>query len=233
MTARDATTPQDPVGKPPGAGPDTPVSARTSNTPTGSTRTADPPRTRTAAEAPTRRPWGARRVTAAVAAVVLLLGAGLLLFETVWVRTGHGVTAWWSSLTGEFATRPVDDGWILTGAAVAAALGLWLIVLSLTPGLRRRLPLRVRDDDHGRTRAQLDRKGAALLLRDAAMRVPGVSAARVRVGRRRLKVRAVVTFRDPAEVKDELTETVRREEHDRLALARPPRPKVRVRHIPA
>lgn len=230
MTTRHPSTPQDPAGEPPRAGPHTPTAA---GTPTGSTQSADPTRGKKPAHRPSRRPWGARRAAAAVAAALILLGAGLLLFEAVWVRTGNDASAWWKSLTGEFATRPVDDVWILTGAAVAAALGLWLLVLSVTPGLRRRLPLRVPADGHGPTSAQLDRKGAALLLRDAAMRVPGVSAARVRVGRRRVKVRADVTFGDPAEVKGELTETVRREEHDRLALARPPRPKVRVRHSQA
>jgi hypothetical protein len=173
-----------------------------------------------------------RRVVAAVAASLILLAAGALLFEAVWIRTGHDATAWWKRLTDEFATRPVDDVWILTGAAVAAALGLWLLVLALTPGLRRQLPLRAPADDQARMRALLDRNGAALLLRDAAMRVPGVSRARVRVRRRRVKVRADVRFRDTAEVTEELTEAVRREERDQLALARPPRPTIRIRRSP-
>ncbi|MBO3673578.1 DUF6286 domain-containing protein [Streptomyces sp. NEAU-YJ-81] len=167
-----------------------------------------------------------------MAAALILLGAGALLFEAVWIRTGHQAAAWWTRLTDELATRPVDDVWILTGAAIAAALGLWLIVLALTPGLRPRLPLRVPTDGHGRMRAVLDRKGAALILRDAALRVPGVSAARVRVRRRRVTVRADVRFRDPADVKDELADAVRREERDHLALARTPRLAVRVHRSP-
>ncbi|MFE2595772.1 DUF6286 domain-containing protein [Streptomyces sp. NPDC059396] len=167
-----------------------------------------------------------------MAASLILLGAGALLFEAVWTRTGHRATGWWTRLTDELATRPVDDVWILTGAAVSAVLGLWLIVLALTPGLRRQLPLRVPADGRGRMRAVLDRKGAALLLRDAAMRVPGVGAARVRVRRRHVRVRADVRFGDTAEVKNELTAAVRRGEHDQLALARSPRPAVRVRRSP-
>jgi Family of unknown function (DUF6286) len=177
----------------------------------------------------TRRPWGARRLPAAIAALVLLLVAGALLFEAVWLLTGHAATAWWTLLTDEFAGRPVDDVWILAGAAAAAAVGLWLVLLALTPGLRRQLPLRVPTGDHGRVRAVLDRRSAGLLLRDAAVRVPGVSRARVRVRRRRVVVRANASFRDPAEVRKQLLEAVRHEERDRLALARPPRPKVRVR----
>jgi len=226
MTSHTPKPPQDPAGRPARAGPET------TETAAGSTQIAESRGEQAPAEEPSRRSWGVRRVTAAVAATLILLGAGLLLFEAVWIRTGHDATAWWKTLTDEFASRPVDDVWILTGAAVAAALGVWLLVLSLTPALRRRLPLRVPADSHGHARAELDRKGAALLLRDAAMRVPGVSAARVRVSRRRVKVRADVGFGDPAAVKDELTDAVRREEHDRLALARPPRPKVRIRHSP-
>ncbi|WP_306463735.1 DUF6286 domain-containing protein [Streptomyces sp. WAC07061] len=62
-----------------------------------------------------------------------------------------------------------------------ALLGLWLILLALTPGLRNQLPLKTPD---AQMRAVLERDAAALLLRDAAMRVPGVSAAKIRVGKR-------------------------------------------------
>ncbi|MFE3881827.1 DUF6286 domain-containing protein [Streptomyces lydicus] len=178
-----------------------------------------------------RRPWSARRIPACLAASLSLLAAGALLFEAIWGRTGHRATAWWTSLTDQLATRPLGNFWILTGAAVAAALGLWLIILALTPGLRHQLPLRVPNNSHLRMHAVLARKGAALLLRDAAMRIPGVSTVRVRVRvrRRRITVRADVGFRDTADVKDDLTDILRREKRDQLALARPPRLRVRVR----
>ncbi|MEE4546331.1 DUF6286 domain-containing protein [Streptomyces sp. V4-01] len=166
-------------------------------------------------------------------ASLILLAAGVLLFEAVWTQTGHPANSWWKTLSGELASRPVDDVWVLTGAAVAAALGLLLIVLALTPGLRRVLPLRVPADSGGPIDAELDRKGAALLLRDAAMRVPGVSAARVTLRRRRVKVRADVRFRDTSDVKADLTEAVDREAHDSLGLARPPKPVIRVHRTPA
>lgn len=232
MTSRNPSTPPDPGGEPPRPRPDTTAA------PAGNPHDSPPAEpgqapTDEPAEEPSRRPWGARRGPAAVAASLIALAAGALLFEAVWLRTGHRANAWWTHLTDELATRPVDDVWILTGAAVAAALGLWLIVLALTPGLRRQLPLRHPANSHGPVSAVLDRKGAGLLLRDAAMRVPGVSAARVRVRRRRVKVRADVRFREPADVKDELTDALRHEEHDRLALARPPRLAVRVRRSAA
>ncbi|MCT9114033.1 alkaline shock response membrane anchor protein AmaP [Streptomyces mirabilis] len=173
----------------------------------------------------THRPWSARRLPAALVASVILVAAAAALFDVVAVRAGHPAAAWRRHLADELATRPLDDVWVLTGAAVAAALGIWLIVLSLTPGLRHWLPLR---SPAPGLRASLDRDGAADLLRDAAIRVPGVSTARVRVRRHRIKARADVRFRDPQQVKDDLT-TVLDEERDQLALARPPRIVVRVR----
>ncbi|MFI6037030.1 DUF6286 domain-containing protein [Streptomyces sp. NPDC051315] len=173
----------------------------------------------------THRPWSARRVPAALVASGILLAAVATLVDVVAVRAGRPAAAWRRHLADELATRPVDDVWMLTGAAVAAAVGLWLIVLALTPGLRHWLPLR--SPSRG-LRASLDRDGAADLLRDAAMRVPGVGAARVRVRRHRVTARADVRFRDPGQVKDDLT-AVLHEERDGLALARPPRITVRVR----
>ncbi|MEV5431963.1 DUF6286 domain-containing protein [Streptomyces sp. NPDC052701] len=175
----------------------------------------------------TRRPWSARRLPAALVASVILVAAGVALFDVVAVRAGRPAAAWRRRLADELATRPVDDVWMLTGAAVAAAVGVWLIVLALTPGLRHRLPVRS-PAGSPRLRASLDRDGAADLLRDAALRVPGVGAARVRVRRHRVKARADVRFRDPRQVKDDLTAALD-EERDRLALSRPPRIVVRVR----
>lgn len=175
------------------------------------------------------RPWSARRIPAALAALVIAGGAGLLLFDVSRVRAGAHAAAWRSSLAQELATRPLNDVWVLTGAAVTAALGLLLLCLAFTPGLRHQLPLTV---PAGRTqmRAALDRDAAALLLRDAALRVPGISRARVRVRRHRIKVRADTRFRDPAEVKSELA-TALTHQRDQLALARPPRLAIRLRQI--
>jgi hypothetical protein len=158
---------------------------------------------------------------------VILVAAVAALVDVVAVRAGRPAAAWRRRLADELAARPVDDVWMLTGAAVAAAAGIWLLVLAFTPGLRHRLPLRSPADSPW-LRASLDRDGAADLLRDAAMRVPGVSTARVRVRRHRVTTRTDVRFRDPQQVKDDLT-AVLGEERDRLALARPPRIVVRVR----
>ncbi|MET7297042.1 DUF6286 domain-containing protein [Streptomyces griseoloalbus] len=173
----------------------------------------------------THRPWSARRIPAALVASVILVAAGAALVDVIAVRAGRPAGAWRRHVADELATRTVDDVWMLAGAAAAAAAGVWLIVLALTPGLRHWLPLR---SPAPGLRASLDRDGAADLLRDAALRVPGVGAARVRVRRHRVTARADVRFRDPRQVRDDLT-AVLDEERDRLALARPPRVVVRVR----
>ncbi|MES4890858.1 DUF6286 domain-containing protein [Streptomyces sp. NPDC096012] len=173
----------------------------------------------------THRPWSQRRIPAAVVASVVLVAAVAALVDVIAVRAGRPAAAWRRHLADELATRSVDDVWMLTGAALAVVFGVWLIVLALTPGLRHWLPLR---SPAAGLRASLDRDGAADLLRDAALRVPGVGAARVRVRRHRVRARADVRFRDPREVKEDLTAALH-EERDRLALAHPPRVAVRVR----
>ncbi|MFJ9348321.1 DUF6286 domain-containing protein [Streptomyces sp. NPDC101237] len=173
----------------------------------------------------THRPWSARRLPAALVAALVLLASGAALVDVIAVRAGRPAAAWRRQLAHALATRPLDDVWMLTGAAVAAAAGLWLIVLALTPGLRKWLPLR---SPLPGLRAVLDRNGAADLMRDAGLRVPGVGDARVRMGRHRVTARAYVRFRDPGRVKEDLT-AVLDDERDRLALAHPPHIAVRVR----
>ncbi|WP_286158157.1 DUF6286 domain-containing protein [Streptomyces sp. CB03911] len=150
-----------------------------------------------------------------------------MLFDVVRVRTGHTAAAWRKTLADELATRPIDDPWVITGAAVAAALGLLLLVLALTPGRRHLLPMAATDDPDA-PQAVLDRDGAARLLRDAALRVPGVSHADIRVRRRRINARAQVAFRDLDTVRNEVTEALTAQ-LDALALAQVPRLTVRAR----
>ncbi|WP_030675986.1 DUF6286 domain-containing protein [Streptomyces rimosus] len=148
-----------------------------------------------------RRFWAARRVPAALVALVVLGAAGLLLYDVAAVRADRPAMAWRKRLAEELASRHLDDVWVLAGAAVAVALGLWLLLLALTPGLRAVLPMRRSTPD---VRSGLDRAAAALVLRDRAMEVPGVQSVRVAVGRRRAKARAVSHFRELDEVRGDL-----------------------------
>ncbi|MEU1349950.1 DUF6286 domain-containing protein [Streptomyces sp. NPDC005775] len=169
--------------------------------------------------------WSARRVPAGIVALVVLGAAGLLLYDVAAVRADHPAMQWRRSLADELATRRLDDVWVLTGASVAAAVGLWLLVLALTPGLRDLLSMR-----QGRpgVRAALDRTAAAMVLRDRAVEVPGVQTVRVRMGRGKVGVRAVSHFRELDDVRADL-DTALSTGIRELGLARQPSLSVHVR----
>ncbi|CBG74096.1 putative membrane protein [Streptomyces scabiei 87.22] len=185
----------------------------------------DPPPPREDDGGGEKRFWSARRIPAGILAVLLLGGAGLLLYDVVAVRAGRPAMQWRRSLARELAERPLDDPWVLTGAAVAVLLGLWLLLLAATPGLRDVLPMR---RVHPRVRAGLHRGAAALALRDRAMEVSGVRSVRVRAGRKRVDVRAVSHFRELDEVRADLDVTLA-DGIRGLGLSRPPALSVHVR----
>ncbi|MFJ7495507.1 DUF6286 domain-containing protein [Streptomyces sp. NPDC097727] len=169
--------------------------------------------------------WSARRIPAAILALVILGGTGLLLYDVAAVRADHPEMQWRRTLADELAGRPLDNVWVLAGAAAAVAIGLWLLVLAVTPGLRDLLPMR---RDRPGVRAGLDRAAAALVLRDRAIEVSGVQSVRVRMGRGKVGVRAVSHFRELDDVRADL-DTVLGTGIKELGLARPPSLSVYVR----
>jgi hypothetical protein len=175
------------------------------------------------------RLWSSRRIPAALTALLSAAAVGFLLYDVVAVRAGRNAMRWRRRLAEELATRPLDDVWMIVGAATAMALGLWLFLLAVTPGLRRLLPMGqpsgipATED----VRAGLDRRAAALVLRDRAMQVSGVQSAHVDVGRRKAKVRAWAHFRDLEEVRSDLDAELG-EAVSSLGLARQPTLAVRV-----
>ncbi|PYC65747.1 hypothetical protein C7C46_32185 [Streptomyces tateyamensis] len=131
-----------------------------------------------------RRP-GPRSERVRPALVVGLLGlavAGALLYDAAASWTGHRAGSWRSRAAHQLATRPLDSGWVLAGAAVLALLGCWLLVLACARGERRWLPLRQHPG------AVIDRVGVAALVETRVVGLPMVAAARVRVRRRRARV---------------------------------------------
>jgi hypothetical protein len=146
------------------------------------------------------------------------VGAGVLLYDVAAVRAHRPALHWRRSLARQLAERPLDDTWVLVGAGLAAALGLWLIVLAVTPGLRDVLPMR---RTHPDVRAGLHRDAAATALRDRAMEVSGVRSVRVRMGRRKVDVRVVSHFRELDDVRADLNATLA-DGIRGLGLVRPP-----------
>ncbi|GLF98690.1 DUF6286 domain-containing protein [Streptomyces yaizuensis] len=149
----------------------------------------------------TGRFWSARRIPAALLAAVTAGGTGLFLYDIAAVRAGRPGMEWRREAAGRLARWRLDETWVQAAAAALAAIGLWLIVLAVTPGLRRLLTMR---RDGTPVRAGLDRRAAALVLRDRAMEVPGVRSVNVRMGRSRLRVRARSHFRDLDDVRRDL-----------------------------
>jgi hypothetical protein len=179
---------------------------------------------------PTHRFWSSRRLPAALVALLSAAAVGLLLYDVIAVRAGADAMRWRRRLAEELATRPLDDVWMILGAAVAMALGLWLFLLAVTPGLRRLLPMRrpAGGPAAADVRAGLDRRAAALILRDRAVRVPGVQSVQVDVGRRKVRARARAHFRDLEEVRADL-EAELGDAVTSLGLSRTPSVAVRVR----
>ncbi|WP_367040527.1 DUF6286 domain-containing protein [Streptomyces sp. Je 1-332] len=182
------------------------------------------PRPTLADETKASRFWSPRRVPAALLALLLLGGAGLFLYDVAAVRAGHSAMGWRRGLARELGERPLDDTAVLVGAGVVAALGLWLIVLAATPGLRAVLAMRREDAD---VRAGLHRSAAAMVLRDRAMDVSGVQSVRVRMKRSKVDVHAVSHFRELDDVRNDLDATLADGIRD-LGLARGPALSVRV-----
>jgi uncharacterized protein DUF6286 len=168
-------------------------------------------------DGPSGRFWSVRRVPAILVAVLLLTALGLLLYDVAAVRADRPAAEWRRTLADELATRTLDDGWVVLVAAAAMLAGIWLIVLAVTPGLRGLLPMRLESEG---LRAGIERRAAAVVLRDRAMEVSGVRSVRVNVGRRRVRAFAQAHFRDLDEVRADL-DTVLDHGIGELGLARP------------
>ncbi|MEU5899031.1 MULTISPECIES: DUF6286 domain-containing protein [Streptomyces] len=179
-----------------------------------------------------RRPWSARRVPVAVAAVVAAAACGVLLYDVLSVHAaGRAPARWRADFTEWLVTHGPHRG-VWPGAAAAFAvfcLGVWLMVLAVTPGSRGRLPMR---PPLSGVHAVVDRGTVAALLREAVSGLPGITRARVRVGRRRVTVRAGLAFGEIDAARAALTETAERTLAS-CGTARPPRLRVGLRTEPA
>ncbi|MFI6283864.1 DUF6286 domain-containing protein [Streptomyces sp. NPDC051018] len=173
--------------------------------------------------------WSVRRVPAALLALVVLGGAGILLYDIAAVRADRPAMEWRRALAGDLDRWRAGDPWVLVVAAAVALLGICLIVTAATPGMRSVLPMR---RDEPSVRAGLARDAAALVLRDRAMEVPGVQSARVRVRRSKIAVRARSHFRALDDVRADLDEALGSGIAE-LGLARSPALTVRVTRPPA
>ncbi|WP_181387348.1 DUF6286 domain-containing protein [Streptomyces sp. Act143] len=149
-----------------------------------------------------RRLWSRRRIPAALLAAVATVACGALAVDLILVHAAHRPAAGWRVAVVHWASEhgPGDRSVVLAGA-LTALLGLWMVVLAVTPGLRRRPTAHAPGP---RVVAAVDRSAVEALVRDAVGEVAGVGAVRVRVRRRRASARAVLLFGERARVRAEV-----------------------------
>ncbi|MBV2352913.1 Asp23/Gls24 family envelope stress response protein [Streptomyces sp. J2-1] len=172
---------------------------------------------------PARRWWSARRVPVAVLVLLAATACTAVTVDVVRVHVAHLQVADWRTggLARLYEQGPGDPA-VVIGGAVLAVLGLWLVVLALTPGRRGQLTVAASDWN-----AALDRSTLAALVRDTVGGVEGVETVRVRAGRRGVAVRAGLAFGDRDRAREQVTTAARRT-LDECRLRRVPRLRVRV-----
>jgi hypothetical protein len=175
-----------------------------------------------------RREFRPRRRIPGVLAAAVIAAAGIV--GCIWAASAALSHPLWNIPHSDFA-GPLqssvhwdDTGTLLVASAVAFA-GFLLILTALIPGRTRAIPLASADDSLviGVPRRSLRRS-----LRWLAEDVPGIDKARVRTGRRSVRVRATTRLRDPAGLRESVQAAV----EDRLASLDPLWPvrvKVRLR----
>ncbi|MFD5121262.1 DUF6286 domain-containing Asp23/Gls24 family envelope stress response protein [Streptomyces sp. NPDC058385] len=174
---------------------------------------------------PPRRWWSQRRVPMAVVILPAAAACTAVTADVIRVHaTGRGAAAWRMRVVSWLADHGPGDTSVVVAGAVVALLGMWLIVLALTPGRRQQMPLSMASREWN---AAVDRSTVATLIRDAVGDVPGMGAVDVRAYRRRVRVRARLAFGDRAQAREQAT-AVARQALAGCRLGRTPRLKVTV-----
>ncbi|MFG2698519.1 hypothetical protein [Kitasatospora sp. NPDC048407] len=159
-----------------------------------------------------------RGVVTALVVAVVVVAAGMLLYDVVAVRSGGQARPWRRELAQQLETRQLDDPWVLGFAAGAVLLGLVLLTLAFRRGLRGWLALEPRG-------TAIHRSAVAELISLRAQERADLHHWQVKVGRWRTRVTVAGTT-DPAAVERHL-----RDELGRIPMAGPHRLDVRTRSV--
>lgn len=196
-------------------------------------RTSTPALTDAAATVPAAngahgRRWSERRLPVCILGALALGGVSALLQDAAAVHLLGSKPAPWRRQLFEWLTGHGPATTPAWSAAAVVAAGLWMIVLALTPGRRRDLVMST--PGHG-VRVVISRRSAGHLIRGALTTVPGITGVHVRVGRRRLMVRAELVYGERSQAREHVMQTVESAVRG-MSLAVAPRTRVRVRPGP-
>jgi uncharacterized alkaline shock family protein YloU len=151
--------------------------------------------------------WSARRTPMAVLTLAASAAWAAVTADVVRVHaTTHTAAAWRMRLLEWLSRHGPGSTPIVAAGALVALAGLTMIVLALTPGRRRQLPLALTTAVGN---AAVDRSTVAALIRDAVADVDGISTVAVRVRRRRIRARARLAFGDLTTAHDQADSAAR------------------------
>ena len=140
-----------------------------------------------------RPPRGRRGTAATLVALVAVLLCAAAAVEAL--RLATGATTWGyrsAQLSDRLARTTLDSTAVLVTAIVLAALGLLVLLAGVVPPRRRLVEL---GGDDATVATGLTRRSLRRTLRAAAEDVDGIVRAPVKVGRRRVVVRATTALR--------------------------------------
>ena len=140
-----------------------------------------------------RSPRGRRGAVSTLVALLAVLILAFVAVEAIWLAV-HKKTWLFTarSLTDYLHRTLLDSTTVLVVAIVVAVVGLLLIVAALVPPRRRVVELA---DGSDQIATDLDKSSLRRTLADAAVRVDGISRARVKTRRRRVKVKVITELR--------------------------------------
>ncbi|WP_167149517.1 DUF6286 domain-containing protein [Actinomyces sp. ZJ308] len=167
-----------------------------------------------------------RSVPATILALLLLTAGGL----GTWILGTRIVTRAWparaAATVDAVGSTAIGSTALLTGAGIAAACGLAMVITALWPGAHERVAV-LPDAVPGQT--AVTRRDLAGLVRTRVEQVDGVHSATVRTRRRRVDVTTLSVLDDLSPVR----EAVRQTADEALQVLKPvgiTRSRVRIRH---
>lgn len=171
-------------------------------------------------------PRRSRSLPAALTALVLGAAGVTVAIDVISVQTGHRALIYpYRQIAAQLRTAHWDDPAVMAVAAAFALVGLLLVLAAVVPGRPRVVAIAgpAPEVAVGITRRSLRRA-----VHSAVLSVDGISAARVRLRRRSIKVKAKTPLRDRNGLADLVGAAVT-ERLNQLAPRRAVRAKVRVR----